>query len=327
MPAAATCASRLTDEQADEGLAPPEAPAGPGGLLDALVAPARASAHAAGMALHEGFEIAAHPRSALPGLLGRAVDDGRALAKSFLTGADADTVLRGDPGVARRVRWTDPIDLEEVKAVGHATHTTLNDVVLAAMTGALHRYLAARGGVTERIRAMVPFNLRPLEQPLPRNLGNRFGVVLVPLPVGIADPAERLQEVHRSMDAIKHSPEGPLSYGILGLIGSTPLQLEKRLMDFFSSKATAVMTNVPGPRRTVYFAGTPIAGSLAWVPATGKIGMGVSILSYAGAVTVGLQTATALIPDPESILGAFGEELAELERLARAPTPGATGSS
>lgn len=318
---------RLTDEQADEGLAPPEAPAGPGGLLDALVAPARASAHAAGMALHEGFEIAAHPRSALPGLLGRAVDDGRALAKSFLTGADADTVLRGDPGVARRVRWTDPIDLEEVKAIGHATHTTLNDVVLAAMTGALHRYLAARGSVVERIRAMVPFNLRPLEQPLPRNLGNRFGVVLVPLPVGIADPAERLQEVHRSMDAIKHSPEGPLSYGILGLIGSTPLQLEKRLMDFFSSKATAVMTNVPGPRRTVYFAGTPIAGSLAWVPATGKIGMGVSILSYAGAVTVGLQTATALIPDPETILGAFGEELAELERLARAPTPGAAGSS
>lgn len=98
-------------------------------------------------------------------------------------------------------------------------------------------------------------------------------------------------------------------------------------MDFFSSKATAVMTNVPGPRRTVYFAGTPIAGSLAWVPATGKIGMGVSILSYAGAVTVGLQTATALIPDPETILRAFGEELAELERLARAPTPGAAGSS
>src|SRR5512139_55931 len=100
---------------------------------------------------------------------------------------------------------------------------------------------------------MGSFDLRPLEQPLPRNLGNRSGVVMVPLPVGIADPAARLQEVHRSMDAIKHSPKGPLSYGILGLIGSTPLQLEKRLMDFFSSKATAVMTNVPGPRRTVYF--------------------------------------------------------------------------
>jgi diacylglycerol O-acyltransferase len=316
----------LTDERADAGLAPPQAAAGgPGGLLDALVAPARASAHAAGIAVHEGFDIAAHPRSALPGLIGRTVDDGRALAKAFLTGADAETVLRGDPGVARRVRWTEPIDLGEVKATGHATHTTLNDVVLAAMTGALHRYLAARGSVVEQIRAMVPFNLRPLEQPLTRDLGNRFGVVLLPLPVGIANPAERLREVHRSMAAIKRSPEGPLSYGILGLIGTTPLQLEQRLMDFFNSKATAVMTNVPGPQRTVYFAGAPVAGVLSWVPASGSIGLGVSIFSYAGAMTVGLQTATALIPDPEAILQAFGEELAELERLAR--TPDAAGTS
>ncbi len=63
---------------------------------------------------------------------------------------------------------------------------------------------------------MVPFNLRPLDEPLPRELGNRFGLVYLALPVGIADATERLAAVHRSMDAIKHTPEGAISYGILG---------------------------------------------------------------------------------------------------------------
>jgi WS/DGAT/MGAT family acyltransferase len=194
---------------------------------------------------------------------------------------------------------------------------TVNDVVLAAVTGALHAYLADRDSLVEEIRAMVPFNLRPLDRPLPRDLGNRFGLVYLPLPVGIADPALRLAEVHRRMAEIKHSPEGRLSYVILGAIGTTPVPVEQRLIEVFTPKATAVMTNVPGPREPIYFAGTRVAGVLGWVPAGGEIGMGLSIFSYDGGLTVGLQVDAGLVPDAEAILDAFGDELSKLHALRR----------
>ncbi|MGZ6641584.1 MAG: WS/DGAT/MGAT family O-acyltransferase [Solirubrobacteraceae bacterium] len=306
----------LTDEAPDAGIAPaaPEARHGP---AEALAAPVRAGAHAAGAALHEGLEIATHPGTEVPGLASRAVQDGRALAKLLLTGTDTKTVLRGAPCVARRVTWTDRIELDAVKATGHATRTTVNDVLLTAMTGALHRYLAGRDSLVGDIRAMVPFNLRPLDEPLPRELGNRFGLVYLSLPVGIGDRDERLREVHQRMEAIKQSPEGAMSYAILGVIGMTPLPVEQRLIGVFTPKVTAVMTNVPGPRQPVYFAGVPVAGVLGWVPAGGEIGMGLSIFSYAGGVTVGLQVATALVPDPETIMDLFAQELAALGRPKR----------
>lgn len=288
----------------------------PRGAGESLVAPVREAAHLAESALHEGFELAIHPRSEASGLVGRAAATTRALAKLLLSSADAKSVFRGELGVARKVAWTDRIELDQVKAIGHATGTTVNDVVLAAVSGALHRYMAGRGDAVDEIRAMVPFNLRPLDQPLPRDLGNRFGLVYLPLPVGAATPAERLAEVHRRMDGIKHSPEGPLSYTLLGIIGATPLPVERRLIDVLAPKTTAVMTNVPGPRRPIYFAGSKVAGLLAWVPASGGIGVGVSIFSYDGGVTVGLQVDAGLVPDPETIIAAIGEELAAL-----APSP------
>ncbi|MGZ6673627.1 MAG: WS/DGAT/MGAT family O-acyltransferase [Solirubrobacteraceae bacterium] len=306
----------LTDDAPDAGIAT-TAIDEPHGRAEALAAPARAGAHVAEAAIHEGFELAIHPTTEAADLVSRATAGGRALGKLLLTGPDAGTVFKGRLGAARKVSWTDPIELAAVKRTGHATGTTVNDVLLTAMTGALHRYLADRDSVVDEIRAMVPFNLRPLDEPLPRKLGNRFGLVYLSLPVGLSDRAERLAEVHERMDAIKQSPEGLVSYGILGLMGTTPRAVEQRLIDVFTPKATAVMTNVPGPRQPVYFAGSRVAGVLGWVPAAGDIGMGVSIFSYDGEVTVGLQVDAGLVPDPETIIAAFLEELAALGRMAR----------
>ncbi len=317
----------LTDERSDAGLAPTEELRA-GGRADALLAPVRAGTHVAEAALHEGFELAAHPRSELPGLLGRLAADGQALAKLLLTAPDAQTVFTGELGVPRRVSWTDRIELEVVQAIGHATGTTVNDVLLAAVSGALHRYMVAHGDEADEIRAMVPFNLRPLDQPLPRDLGNRFGLVYLTLPVGSATPAERLADVHERMDGIKHSPEGVLSYAILGVIGATPVPVEQRLIDVFTPKTTAVMTNVPGPRQPIYFAGSKVGGILGWVPASGGIGMGVSIFSYDGGVTIGLQVDPRLVPDPETIIAAIGEELAALKpKRPRRRTPAQRSAS
>jgi len=316
----------LTDAQPDAGIAPEEDGAERRGRLGSVVAPVKIGAQLAGAGLHEGIEILAHPTSELTALAARGSAEGRALAKLLLTGSDAKTVFRGELGVARKVTWSDRMPLEDIKAIGHATGTTINDVLVAAMTGALHRYLSGRDSLVEEIRTMVPFNLRPLDQPLPRELGNHFGLVYLTLPVGIADPTKRLAEVHQRMEAIKHSPESVLSYGILEVIGLTPTQIEQRLLDVFAQKVTAVMTNVPGPREPLYFAGTELAGVVGWVPAAGSIGMGMSIFSYNGGVTVGFQVDAGLVPDPETIIGDYEREVKALQRLAtrrrgQAPAP------
>ena len=162
---------------------------------------------------------------------------------------------------------------------------------------------------------MVPYNLRPLDEPLPRELGNRFGLVYLTLPVGIADPAERLAEVHRRMDAIKHSREGGLSYAILEAVGLTPRQIEQSLLDVFTQKTSAVLSNTLGLREPVYFAGTKIAGVVPWVPAAGTIGMGIDMMSYNGGVTVSLQVDAGLIPDPATIIADYEREVETLRHL------------
>jgi WS/DGAT/MGAT family acyltransferase len=272
-------------------------------------------ARAVGALAHDGLETLLHPARVRDVAAG-AAEDAQTLAKLLLPAADPFTAIKGEQCVAHRVAWSDPVDLWRVKRAGRAYGATVNDVLVAAVTGAVGAHLREHGDDVEVVHALVPFNLRPLDEPLPRELGNRFGLVLLGLPVGIEDPAARLAEVKRRMDAIKHSHEGPISYGILGLMGRTPLQVEQLLIGFFSAKGSMVLTNVPGPRRALSLAGTPLAGVLLWAPCSGSVGMSVSVFSYAGKVTVGFLTDAGLVPEPQALADGFRAELLALARSA-----------
>jgi len=311
----------LTDAMPDVGIEPARDDASRRGRIEAIAAPVKAGVQLAGAGLQEGFGILAHPAAELTALGAEA----RALAKLLITGPDTKTVLSGKLGVARRVTWSEPMPLQDVKKTGEATGTTVNDVLVAAITGALHSYLSDRDSLVDEIRVLVPFNLRPLDQPLPRDLGNRFGFAYLTLPVGIADAAGRLADVCRRMDAIKRSPESALSYGILETIGLTPLQIEQQLLNIFTQKISAVLTNVPGSPGPLSFAGTKLAGVVFWVPAAGTIGLGISIFSYNGGVIVGLQVDSGLVSDPEAIIAEYERQVEALDWLAtrhRAKPPG-----
>jgi WS/DGAT/MGAT family acyltransferase len=232
-----------------------------------------------------------------------------------LTPADAATAIKGDPGISRRVAWGSPLSLEQIKHVAHTHNATVNDVVLAAVSGALRHYLQDHDSAVAEIQAMVPFNLRDLDKPLPRDLGNKFGLVFLPLPVGTSGSYRRLVQVHRRMQEIKDGRDGAVSYGLLSLTGRTPGPVERRIVDMFSAKGTAVITNVPGPKEPVYLAGTPVRAVLVWAPTSGHIGMSISIFSYRGEVTVGLMVDAALIPDPDRIVTQLERELDVLSRL------------
>ena len=243
--------------------------------------------------------------------------DGRTLAKLLVPGSDTPSALKGDLTVAHRVAWSDPVPLSTVKRAGRAMEATVNDVLVAAVAGAVREHLLGRGEEPDDLHALVPFNLRPLDQPLPADLGNRFGLLILGLPVGLQAPLDRLRAVQERMGEIKRSHEGALAYGILGAIGRTPPAMEARLVDFFSAKGSMVLTNVPGPRSTVTFADVPVRGVLVWAPCSGSVGMSVSVFSYAGKVTVGFLVDAALVDDPQPLADGFRREVLRLARHAR----------
>jgi diacylglycerol O-acyltransferase / wax synthase len=310
----------LTDEQPDAGItsvAP--RPSRRRGPVPAVAHEARAAAgvatRAAGALAHEGIDVLVHPRSEIGHLAGEAARDVRALRKILLMGADTESIFKGEMRATRRAAWSRELDLGEVKEIGHAGGATVNDVLVTALTGSLRHYMRRRASLVDQVRAFVPFNLRPLDRPLASTLGNDFGLVFLTLPVGIGKTRERLRAVKAEMDAIKRSAEGPVAYGILGLLGLTPLEVEKLAVDMFAAKGSMVVTNVPGPRQPVYFAGSKVGGVLVWAPMSGSVAMSVSIMSYDGRITVGVMSDSGLVPDPERIVRGFERELRRLRRL------------
>ncbi len=242
------------------------------------------------------------------------------LGKLLTLSADPKTAFKGKLGVVKRAVWSDPIPLAEVKACGRAMGATINDLLLTAVAGALRRYLQDHGGVADglSIRAVVPVNLRPPDAPM--ELGNRFGLVFLSLPVGTEGEVERLRALKQEMDRIKGSPQAIVAFGVLNALGMASSEIESVGVSIFARKATAVMTNVPGPQKQLYLAGKAIKEIMFWVPQSGRLGLGVSILSYAGNVRLGIAVDSGLVPDPGMIVTHFHQELESLTQHARSIT-------
>ncbi len=100
-----------------------------------------------------------------------------------------------------------------------------------------------------------------------------------------------------------------LVLSLIDLAGRLPSPLQDLMVTIFGAKATAVFTNVPGPSAALSFAGRPLADMFFWVPQAGRLGLGVSILSYDGWVRMGVGTDAGLVPDPERIVEGFHAEL------------------
>lgn len=239
------------------------------------------------------------------------------LGRLVLLPPDPPTVFKGELGRRKRAAWSEPLPLDDIKAIGRSFGATVNDVLLATATGALRRYVERRGESTKglAIRASVPVNLRPLDEA--HLLGNSFGLVFLTLPLSITDPLRRLRSMKKEMDELKRSPEALLAYGVLSVLGLTPVEVERLGLRFFGSKATAVLTNVPGPREPLYLAGRKLDRIMFWVPQSGHLGLGISILSYAGGVMLGVASDEGLVPDPEQIVEAFRAEFQALRKAAR----------
>ena len=243
----------------------------------------------------------------------KVVNDVAALA---LLEDDSPTQLKGHGNGRKVVAWNQPLPLTEVKAVCKGLGCSVNDVLLGCVAGAIGSYLRAQGEdpTGKEIRAMVPVNLRPLEEAW--KLGNRFGLAPLVLPIGIDNPIERVFAVRRRMAELKGSYQPLLAFAVLSVAGFMIKPLQDMILNLFAKKATAVMTNVPGPPQPLVLLGSTIRQTIFWVPSSADIGIGVSILSYAGGVQFGLITDAKLCPDPDNVIRRFAPEFEKLLLVA-----------
>jgi WS/DGAT/MGAT family acyltransferase len=234
------------------------------------------------------------------------------LAALALMPDDSATGLKGLPGNQKRVAWCPPLPLAEVKAVGKALNCSVNDVLLSCVAGAIGAYLKEEGESVQGkvIRAMVPVNLRPLDKAY--KLGNQFGLAPLVLPIGLDNPVERVYAVRQRMAELKGSMQPLLTFGLLAVAGLLIKPAQDAMLSLFSKKTTAVMTNVPGPVTKLKLCGSTIEETLFWVPQSGTVGLGVSILSYGGGVQFGVVSDSTLCPDPQKIIDQFEPEFAKL---------------
>ena len=236
----------------------------------------------------------------------------KAVAGLLAMQPDSETVFKAETTATKRAAWTGPIPLDHVKAVGEALGAKVNDVLMSAAAGGLRRYLAGRGEPVNgvEVRAAVPFNVRALDRA--HELGNSFGLVFVLLPVGTSSAQERLRITKDRMDAVKRSAEPLVVYGILQTIGRAPGWVHRQVVKMFAEKASAVITNVPGPTEQLHIVGAPIDTIMFWVPQAGDIGLGISLISMNGTVRIGVGADAAYAPEPEALVEAFETEFTAL---------------
>jgi WS/DGAT/MGAT family acyltransferase len=236
----------------------------------------------------------------------------KSLGHTLLLPVDSPSALSGPLGVRKQAAWSRPFALSAVKHAAHQLGATVNDALMACVTGALRGHLQAHGGLPDsgQIRALVPVYVK--EADAGHALGNHFGLVYVELPLHIADSKQRVAELSKRLSAIKESPEAIVALSVLGALGIASSEIEHIGIDLFTRKATVMVTNVPGPPSEIHLAGRPLSSVMVWAPVSGHIGVGLSLLSYAGKVRLGIATDVRRCEDPRSIAERFARELDEL---------------
>lgn len=240
------------------------------------------------------------------------------ISKMILLPADKKTVFKGELGIRKSVAFSDPVPLADIKSIGKYFNATINDILVSLVTGALRRYLQQCNNLVGDldIRVAMPINIRPLDAEI--ELGNQFSLILVALPVYIDDPVLRIREIQRRINDLKDSPDAAIAYVVLNALGISSAKLAKTAAGMFANKTSGVFSNVPGPREPLYFAGIKISDIMFWVPRIGGLGLGISIISYDGGVSLGICTDSGLVDNPKTILDNFDNEFRMLLGMYRA---------
>lgn len=235
-------------------------------------------------------------------------DATRELEHLLLMPADPPTPLKGPLGTVKRCAWTPERSVAALKAAARRRGCTINDLLMAALTGALEGWLGDAAIGVEQVRAFVPVDIRG-GAPIPPELGNRFSMVLVPLPLGEPRPAVRVERLRAEMLRLRGSTEPAVVTALLQLVGYSPAFVKRLVVELMGAKASAIVTNVVGPTGPVHLLGVPLDRVLVWVPQAGELALGVAFFSYDGRLTVGINADAGVVPDPGALARRFDDAL------------------
>ena len=205
--------------------------------------------------------------------------------------------------------------LADFRAIGTMFGTTVNDVVLAVVAGALRRWLEQRNISAYDLRAMVPVNVRrKSDRGVP---GNKVSMFLVPLPVGLADPVRRLADVHGTMEHNKRSTQLQATDLVTELAAFAPSQVVAGLtrMQSVARMFNLVTTNIPGPQFPLYLLGRRLVDLFPQAPLAANQALSIAVMSYDGTMGFGLLADRDALPDVDVIARGIEASIAEL--LAR----------
>ncbi|MBF0237045.1 MAG: wax ester/triacylglycerol synthase family O-acyltransferase [SAR324 cluster bacterium] len=236
--------------------------------------------------------------------------------KAFFLLPDTTTILKGELTGKKGFAWSKPIPLNDIKDIGRSLGGKLNDVILTIVTEALRQYLKNQNAYVEKanIRVVIPVNVRPLTENI--SLGNRFGSMFLALPLSIEDQVACLNEVQRRTQRIKNSFEALVLYWMTAFSGTLTKKFQMFFLDLFTQKSSLNLSNVPGPKQTLYVANVPMQRIIFCVPQPGRLAMGVSILSYNNNIMFGVTGDLNVLKDPHAIVRTFEEEVEKLKALA-----------
>ncbi len=265
------------------------------------------------------------------GVIRQAADMARAFAKLAPALRPAtESSLSGHIGRQRRYTWA-RVPLDEVKTIKRALGGTVNDVVLAAISGGFRALLLARGEQPEphMVRSLVPVSVRaPGEESL---YDNQVSAILADLPVHVADPVERLAAVQAELLALKTSKEAMLGEAVTSLGRYTPFPFASWLVrqgfELPQRDIVTVTTNVPGPQQPLYGMGRRIVEIIPYVPIAATLRTGVSIFTYCGRVTFGITGDFAANPDLDVLARGIEGDMADLLKASRRGTGRATAQA
>jgi WS/DGAT/MGAT family acyltransferase len=274
-------------------------------------------------------ERAANPFAATESLLGSLrtprqfagllEDTARGLIGFAGVATPASSSLNGQLSPHRRWGWARG-RLADVQLVRRALGGTVNDVVLAAITGGFRELLQARGESVDRVlRTLVPVSVRrPGER---GTYNNRVSAMFAELPVGIADPAERLESIRAQMEGLKESKQAVAGEVLTSLSGFAPpmlLALGARVASKLPQRSLNTgTTNVPGPQFPLYLAGRRMLESFPYIPLFASVRVAVAIFSYDGALSFGVSGDYDTAPDIDVLCTGIERGLAQLVALAQ----------
>jgi diacylglycerol O-acyltransferase / wax synthase len=212
------------------------------------------------------------------------------------------------------------VPVADTKEVKNALGGTVNDVVLAAVTGALRRLLQSRQEQVEgrSLRALVPVSIRDPSQE--GALGNRVSTFFVDLPVGEVDPARRLRRLTRATEELKSSHQALAATALINAAQYTPPTLHGLAARLIARQRVAnlIVSNVPGPQVPVYLAGARLLVAYPVMPLGERLALSVAVTSLSGAMGFGFTGDWDGVPDIDVLAGGVSDSVAELRKAAEA---------